>query len=123
MLAACLAQFALDEKDGLHPVLQPRRLRHELGALGDAAPLQHDVLGGHPHLGQELRRVLAGERRGVDLVGLHLGPGDCPNLHGVGDGHAMYEGHQQPNNDRRVAGRLQHDVFLLVSVAANVSTA
>ena len=100
-------------KNRLDAVLQSRHLADQLGALGDDAALQLDVLGRHPDLRKELGRVQPGKGRGVDLVRLDLGPGDGSYLEGVGDDDATHEGRQQPDDDGRVARRLQHDVVFV----------
>ena len=111
--AGSLARQQVGVKDRLDAVLQPRHLRHELAALGDAAPLQLHLLGGHPHLGQEMRRMQARKLCGIDLVGLDLRTGDGTHLQGVGDGHPVHERRQQPDDGGRVAGGLQHGFVFL----------
>jgi hypothetical protein len=100
-------------KDGLDAVLEPRYLADQLRPLGDDPPLQLDILGRHPNFREELRCVETSKGRSVDLVRLDLGPSDCAYLERVGNDHATYKRPQQPDDDGRIAGRLQHDVVFL----------
>ena len=53
------------------------------------------------------------EHRGVDLVGLDLGPGDRSHLQRIGNDDTMHERLQQPNNDRCVSSSLKDNVVPL----------
>lgn len=52
------------------------------------------------------------EHPGIDLIGLDLGPGDCPHQVGIGNHHACHEGRQQAHDGAGVAGCPQNDLIV-----------
>jgi hypothetical protein len=52
--------------------------------------------------------VQAGQRAGVDLVGLHMGMGDRLHLKRVGDHYSLHKGRQNARHCHAVAGRFDH---------------
>src|SRR5262249_38758107 len=77
--------------------------------FSDAPALRLDRFSRYPDFWQKPGGMQLSKYRRVDLVGLDFRPGDGPHLQRIGDDYAMDEGHQQANDDRRVAGGVQHD--------------
>jgi hypothetical protein len=74
-------------QDGVQLVLCPRPRAHQLRAALQAPAQGAGPLVGAEDGGQEARVEQLAERRGVDLVGLHLRLCDRAHLPGVGDHH------------------------------------
>ena len=79
-------------KDGMHLILDPRSMPHDLVATSDqpAQPLSPRIR--RPDLRQEAACLKLRQDTGIDLVGLDPGMRDRLDLHRVSDNHPGYEG-------------------------------
>lgn len=59
-----------------------------------------------------------GQRACIDLVGLHVGMGDCFHLERIGNHHPFHMGRQNPGHRHAVAGRLDHHLVRLLQLPA-----
>jgi len=81
-----------------------------------AHPFRRRIRG--PDFRKIASRIQAGQRAGVNLVGLHMGMGDRFHLQGVGDHHTLHMGRQNPGHRHAVAGRLDHHLVRLLQLPA-----
>ncbi|GHE06075.1 hypothetical protein GCM10008024_39290 [Allgaiera indica] len=105
-------------KDGMHLVLDPGPVPHNLIAARDksAHPLRCRIRG--PDLRQVTGGMQARQRRGVDLVGRHVRMGDRLHLQRIGDHHSRDVGRQHAGDCHAVPRRLDHDLVCLQKLPA-----
>ncbi len=99
-------------KNGLNPTLHPPDGAHQRCALRDQAPQVLRLVICRPNLRQEASGMKLRQDLGVHLVCLHPRMGDGLHLQRVRDHDPRRERRQQPDDGRRVAGRLKHDLVV-----------
>ena len=92
----------------MHLILDPRAMADHLVAPRHQSAKPFGCRIGRPDLGQIAGRIEAGQRPGVDLVGLYMGVRDRLHLQRIGDHHALHERRQDPRHRHAVAGGLDH---------------
>jgi len=70
-------------EDAVDAVLEPRAVGHQGRPHACQVPQPLGDAVGHPDFGEEVAPEQVRQNHGVDLVGLHLGLGDGPDLHGI----------------------------------------
>lgn len=94
----------------MHLVLEPRAMPHDLVAPRHQPTLAFRFRVRRPDLRQVPGRLQAGERAGVDLVGLDVSLGDRLHLQRIGDNHPCHERRQNPRH-HAVGGRFDHHLI------------
>ena len=95
----------------MHFVLELRTMPHDLIAPRHQPALAFSLRVGRPDLRQVACRLQAGERAGIDLVGLYVSLGDRLDLQRIGDNYPRHEWRQRARHPHAVGGRLDHHLI------------
>ena len=105
-------------QNGMHFVLDPGPVPNNLITARDkpAHPFRGRIR--RPDFRQITGRVQAGQRAGINLVGLHMGMGDGLDLKWIGNHHPLYMRRQNPGHRHAVSRRFDHHLVSLLQLPA-----